>query len=147
MPVGKKSTKMPSAPDPSMLIALQSGENRTNTATPFGSSQWVMGPDGRPTQQTSLSPAMQGVVNKAFGNAMTDSQRLQFPTEFENLAAKMAGNVGKHYGLSQDQLKADPAKSYMPAPQTPGSIDASAPAQNFQPLPYTPPQQPQRKPK
>lgn len=138
--MGKKSTKMPDAPDPAMMIDLQSGANRTNSVTPYGSSQWVTGPDGRPTQQTSLSPAMQGLSDKMFGNAMTDSQRMQFPTEFENLAAAMAGRVGKHYGMDSNQLKASPTKSYMPAPQVPGSIDSSNPNQgSYQPLPYTPP--------
>lgn len=83
--MGGKSTKMPKAPDPAMMIDLQSGANRTNSVTPYGSSEWVTGPDGRPTQKTSLSPAMQGVSDQMFGNAMTSSQRQQFPVEFENL--------------------------------------------------------------
>lgn len=138
--MGKKSAgKPPAAPDPATVINLQSGENRTNTYTPFGSSEWVIGPDGRPSQETSASPALQAVANQAFGNALTPNQRVEYPMAFETLGRALVARLGNRYGVDPNARKPDPNKRVFAPPQSVTPVDAMYGSTGAAPLPYTPP--------
>jgi len=137
--MGKKQAKQPTPPDPGYIINLQSGENRNNTYSPYGSTEWVTGPDGRPSQETTLNPALQQVSDSAFGNALTPLQRQQMPAAFENLGAALAAKIGNHYGLSGSSLTGAPKKPQFAGQPLPNAVQSTYPPTGLRPLPYTPP--------
>jgi hypothetical protein len=57
---GGKGGGAPSAPDFAGAAERQAESGRINQTSPFGSATWSIGPDGRPTQTTSLAPGLQG---------------------------------------------------------------------------------------
>jgi hypothetical protein len=58
---GKKGGADP-MPDYKGAAEATGRENRPNQYTPFASTQWTTGPDGRPVQTTGLAPGMQGAM-------------------------------------------------------------------------------------
>jgi len=98
--MGASAGKPPSAPDPSQILALQNQYNRSNSVGPFGSQSWSSGgPGGHETMTTSLSPQMQGAVDRAFSAAATPYQKEYVPQGMDQLASALLGKVGGHYGL------------------------------------------------
>src|SRR5256885_5231983 len=58
-----KKGAAPPPPDYKGAAEATGQQNRPNQATPFASSSWTTGPDGRPMQTTSLAPEMQGAMS------------------------------------------------------------------------------------
>lgn len=97
--------KPPSAPDPNVIIPLQSQYNRYGSSGPFGSQTWQSGgPGGHETLNTQLSPQMQGAVDRAFSAAQVPYQREYVPQGLDQLTSGILGRVGSHYGLSGSGL-------------------------------------------
>lgn len=80
-----KSPKPPKPIDPTTVINAQANANRINRITPFGSQTYGTGPDGKPTFTTSLSPNMQGLVDKSMSVSQTPLKQLENPTGFGDL--------------------------------------------------------------
>jgi hypothetical protein len=59
---GKKGGEAPPPPDYQGAAEATGRENRPNQYTPFGSTTWTTGPDGRPVQTTGLAPGLQGAI-------------------------------------------------------------------------------------
>lgn len=119
--MGQSAGKPPAAPDPSTILGLQNQYNRYNTQTPFGSTSWAMGPNGHETQTTSLSPQMQGAMDRAFSAAETPYTKEYVPQGMDQLASAMLGRVGSRYGLSGSGLNTNlqQQKPAQGAPQPP----------------------------
>lgn len=108
----KSAAAAPPAPDPTKTIAAQTQSNiqtadanRTNAVTPTGSSNWTMGPDGRWTQTSSLTPTGQRVLS-----GTQDVAANLIPTA-ENLAGQAGTATTKPLdfsGVNQDYLNAGP---------------------------------------
>lgn len=92
-----RSTRV-SAPDPAQLMRLQEQYNRVNTSSPFGSQTYSQGPDGRTSFTTSLSPQMQGLVDRGMGLAGRDLERYKPPEGFESIIAALMSRVGNRVG-------------------------------------------------
>lgn len=60
---GKKGEDAPPPPDYKGAAEATGQQNRPNQYTPFGSTTWSTGPDGRPVQTTGVSEGMQGAMN------------------------------------------------------------------------------------
>src|SRR3954469_12048715 len=59
---GKKGSDAPPPPDYKGAAEATGRENRPNQYTPFASTTWTTGPDGRPVQTTGLAPGLQGAM-------------------------------------------------------------------------------------
>src|SRR3954471_2748172 len=59
---GKKGEDAPAPPDYKAAAEATGRENRPNQYTPFGSTTWSTGPDGRPVQTTGVAPGMEGAM-------------------------------------------------------------------------------------
>lgn len=114
--------KPPSAPDPNLIIPLQSQYNRYNTSGPFGSQSWQSGgPGGHESLNTTLSPQMQGAVDRAFSASAMPLQREYVPQGMDQLASAILGRVGGHYGLQGSALNTNlqQQKPQQMSPQAP----------------------------
>lgn len=125
--MGQDAGKPPAAPDPSTILGLENQYNRYNTVTPFGGTTWSTGANGHETQTTSLSPQMQGAMDRAFAAAETPYTKEYIPQGMDQLASGILGRVGSRYGLSGANLNTNlqqqkPAQGQSPqAPQGMGS--------------------------
>ncbi len=79
--------------DPQAMIRQNEQINRVNTSGPFGSQTYTTGPDGQRSLQTSLSPQMQGVIDRAFTMAGQPSARYRAPEGFGDLLASYMTRV------------------------------------------------------
>lgn len=132
---GKKQpeTKMPTAAEIGPLIDLQAQYNRVGVRTPFGEQRYEVGPDGRSsTMVTDIGPEGQALVGRAVGLGMTDSARMQVPSQINGLAQALANRVGGRFGMAPEQgmqlaspnnAVQTPAK---PAPRAPSMPSAGA---------------------
>lgn len=120
-----KKPKAPKAPDPKEIIAAQAQANRVNVNTPFGSQTYATGADGRTELNTSYSPEMQALAQRAMSLAGKDSTRYQMPPGMENIMGGIMNKVGGRYGqggnvgdavANSGGRKQSPAQT-MPAPQ------------------------------
>ena len=70
-------------------------QNRVNQGTPYGTSTWSTGPDGRPTQTTTLNPGQQTLLNtqEATGNVLANAGL--------NLATGAAPMLGQQIDVSK----------------------------------------------
>jgi hypothetical protein len=100
--MGKKS-KAPPPPDYAALATQQAALNKTaaneqtvanrpNQNTAFGSTQWSQGPDGQWTENQTLNPADQ---------ALLDQQR-QFQGQQQGIASGLLGKAGETLGQPLD---------------------------------------------
>lgn len=147
-----KKPKAPKAPDPKEIIAAQAQANRVNVNTPFGSQTYGTGADGRTELNTSYSPEMQALAQRAMSLAGKDSTRYQMPPGMENIMGGIMNKVGGRYGqggnvgdavANSGGRKQSPAQT-MPMPQNiapgePGSL--AKPILGAQPAPTVMPQQ------
>jgi hypothetical protein len=65
----KGSRSAPKAPNFQQLASQDTAVNRPNQNTPFGSTQWVQGPNGQWTQNVSLNPQDQARLDATRGQA------------------------------------------------------------------------------
>jgi hypothetical protein len=103
------------------VAKLQSLLNNPNTVTPFGSSQYTMGEDGRPVLTQTLSPAEQEKLNKSnkLGTGALDILQGNLP----NIQAALSGPFGM-----QGAAKTDYDPRYAPTRGTPTDLSfAGAP--------------------
>lgn len=117
--------KPPQAPDPNVIIPLESQYNRWNSSGPFGSQSWSSGgPGGHETLTTNLSPQMQGAVDRAFQASQAQLTPKYIPQGLDQLASAMLGRIGSRYGLSGNglntNLQAQKPQSQSPLPPTMG---------------------------
>lgn len=112
----KSAPKPPPMPNPTQIIAAQEQANRVGQINPFGSATYQTGPNGT-NVVTQLSPQMQGLVDRQFNLANTDSQRLETPPQLMDLGAAIGARVGQRYGMGSKPS----AQGAMPAPQGMGS--------------------------
>lgn len=104
-PMGASAGKPPAAPDPNVIIPLESQYNRFNSSGPFGSQTWSSGgPGGHETLNTTLDPRMSAAVDRAFNAAATPYQKEYIPTGMDQLTSAVLGRVGSKYGLSGNAL-------------------------------------------
>lgn len=99
MSSSKKKPDMPDMPDPLELIRLQSEVNRVNVDTPFGSQNYVAGPNGSTTLRTDIGPMGQALVGRGVGLGMTDSARHNVDPRMNELAGALLGRVGSRFGM------------------------------------------------
>lgn len=93
-----KKPKAPPPPDPAAIIRAQTQANRVNINTPFGSQQYETGPNGQTALNTTLSPAMAQLAERAMSLAGQDSQRFQAPPGLENILGGVMNKLGDRYG-------------------------------------------------
>lgn len=68
---GGKGSGAPSAPDFAGMAERQAASGHVNQTNPFGSTSWMQGPDGRWTQNTSLTgPTTEDAVYKQFASRL-----------------------------------------------------------------------------
>lgn len=115
-----KKPKAPKPVDPKEIIKAQEQANRVNISTPFGSQRYVTGPDGRSTLETSFSPRMNQLAERAMHLAGQDSTRYQLPPGMEKIMGGIMNKVGGRYGMGDDvgsQVAGSGGrKSQLPAP-------------------------------
>lgn len=92
-----KKTSIPQV-DPNKLIQQNEQMNRVNISTPFGSQQYVTGPDGRQTLQTSLSPEMQNLFTQQFQRAGAPAAQYHLPEGQSQLLAALLAKRNAAYG-------------------------------------------------
>lgn len=125
--MGKPKASSIDVPDPLEIINAEKEANRFDTSGPFGDTSW----QGN-RQTTSLSPEMQALQSKMFGQAMQGSQMFEMPDFVQQIAGGVANRAGDIYGVSKPQPgSAPPPMPSMPAPPPP----SQAPS----PMPYQPP--------
>lgn len=90
------STKVP-AVNTSQLIRENEAVNRIGVQTPFGSQQYVTGPNGQRILQTSLSPEMQQMMNHQMGRAQQQATPYQLPNGQADLLANVMSRVRGRY--------------------------------------------------
>ena len=88
------SSKPPEYPKPEEVFAEQARWNRVNTTSPFGGQRWNEGADGRWTQETFLSPEMEGLAQLLMQRAGQAPQQFQMPG-LEGLTQQTAGHIGQ----------------------------------------------------
>lgn len=108
----KGSPETPPAPNPLQTIQAQTDSNvqtananRTNAVTPYGNSNWTVGPDGRWTQTSNLNPSGQRILEGTQGVAES-----LLPTA-QNLAGQAGSATTKPLdfsGTNQDYLNLGP---------------------------------------
>ena len=90
----KKMQKLPKI-DPKALIAQNAAMNRVNVSNPFGSQNYVTGPNGQQTLQTTLTPQMQALLNQQIGRAQSGAA---LPQGFENVLSSALSRVQSRQG-------------------------------------------------
>lgn len=113
---GKKSVKVPT-PDVQGIIRQEDLLNRANVLSPFGSSTFTTGPDGRSIQNINASPGMQGLIDRSLGLAGESAQRFDVPSSFSDIGAALANRVGGRLGVEDvkpapQQLPPSPVGSF-----------------------------------
>lgn len=97
--MGKSSRRTQvQAPDPRQLIQMQERYNRVNTSGPLGSQRYSTGADGRTEYTTTLSPQMQGLLDRGMGIAGRDMQRVNKPEGFDDLVSALMSRLGTRFG-------------------------------------------------
>jgi hypothetical protein len=90
--------KPPKPVDPLTIINAETQANRVGRTGPFGSALYGTGPNGQATINTELSPQMQQLVDRQFGLANTNAQRLSLPEGFSGLQNALMQRVGGNLG-------------------------------------------------
>jgi len=117
---GKKKVKAPKAPDYAKLQTQQAALDRENDifrmqnsgqSDMFGSSKYVLGPDGKYTQQNTMSPELEAMHRAAMANYSQSQQRLANQGAFTGPAQvgefqNNAGALNDFQGI--DQVQWDP---------------------------------------
>lgn len=83
----------------SPLLELQSKYNRVGVETPFGSQRYDRNPDGSYNMVTDIGDEGKGLVSRAVGLGMTDSNRLQSAPQLDGIAGALASRIGQRMGL------------------------------------------------
>lgn len=95
---------------------MQARYNRVGQVNPFGSALYRGNENDGYNVETTLSPEMQGLVNRGMSLAGTDSERYQRPRGMMDLMQAIQGRVGQRYGLgSQTGGLPPPRESTPPA--------------------------------
>lgn len=128
--MGGSSPKQPKPQDPTKAIELQARYNRVGQVTPFGSARYVGDETNGYNVETTLSPGMQGLVDRGMRLAGTDSERYQRPQGFQNLMQAIQGRVANRYGAQGSGgrsagLPSGPSMEYDFQPQVSSSTDPS----------------------
>jgi hypothetical protein len=135
---GKGSTqaKLPTPGELGPLLELQSKYNRVGVETPFGSQKYTRNPDGSYNMITDIGDEGKGLVSRAVGLGMTDSNRMQSAPQLNGIAGALASRIGQRMGLEYGSQP-------MQLTQTP-AMPAAKPQQQQQiPPPQQTPQVPQ----
>lgn len=118
----------------SPLLELQSKYNRVGVETPFGSQRYDRNPDGSYNMVTDIGDEGKGLVSRAVGLGMTDSNRMQAAPQLNGMAGALASRIGQRMGLEYGnhpmQLTQTPAQAptkpqaqaQMPQPQPQGVV-------------------------
>lgn len=97
--------------------------------TPFGSQRYDRNPDGSYNMVTDIGDAGKGLVSRAVGLGMTDSNRMQAAPQLNGIAGALASRIGQRVGLEYGshpmQLTQTPANP----PAKPQQQQAPAPQQ------------------
>jgi hypothetical protein len=101
-----KTPKPPTPIDPTTVINAQSAANRIDKITPFGSQTYGTGPNGQQTFTTSLSPGMQGLVDRSMQVAQTPLTPLS-----------QAPGLGNLQNLIMNKVTQQQMPSQKPSPQ------------------------------
>ena len=98
---GKGSTqaKLPTPTELGPLLELQSKYNRVGVETPFGSQRYDRNPDGSYNMVTDIGDEGKGLVSRAVGLGMTDSNRMQAAPQLNGIAGALASRIGQRMGL------------------------------------------------
>ena len=83
----------------SPLLELQSKYNRVGVEIPFGSQRYDRNPDGSYNMVTDIGDEGKGLVSRAVGLGMTDSNRQQAPAQMNAIAGALASRMGQRMGL------------------------------------------------
>ena len=67
--------------------------------TPFGEQRYERGPNGEYTMVTDIGDEGKGLVSRAVGLGMTDSNRLQSAPQLDGIAGALASRIGQRMGL------------------------------------------------
>lgn len=126
------SPKPPKPIDPNTLINAQQKANDVDRITPFGSQTYGTGPDGQKTFTTSLSPQMQGLMDRGMGLAGTQLTPLSNPQGFDGLQSALMNKVQSHYASPS----ASPQGAQKAQQQQLPPITGGGPQQNQSLLPY-----------
>lgn len=94
-----KKPKAPPPIDPNKVIQAQTQANRIGVKTPFGSQQYVTGPNGRDLLETQLTPEMEVIKDRLLGMAGRDTPRYQAPPGTEQILGGIMNRVGGRYGM------------------------------------------------
>lgn len=84
--------------DPERLLEQQERRNRVNTFTPYGSQVYGEDDEGRATFTTSLSPAMQRIMDRQERLATTDAQRYNPGADWGGLVQALMNRNTQRYG-------------------------------------------------
>ena len=95
-----EAAKLPTAAELGPLLELQSKYNRVGVETPFGSQRYDRNPDGSYNMVTDIGDEGKGLVSRAVGLGMTDSNRLQAPEQLNGIAGALTSRIGQRYGLN-----------------------------------------------
>lgn len=81
------------------MLELQSKYNRVGVETPFGSQRYDRNPDGSYNMVTDIGDEGKGLVSRAVGLGMTDSNRMQSAPQLNGIAGALASRIGQRVGL------------------------------------------------
>lgn len=76
------------------MLELQSKYNRVGVETPFGSQRYDRNPDGSYNMVTDIGDEGKGLVSRAVGLGMTDSNRMQSAPQLNGIAGALASRIG-----------------------------------------------------
>lgn len=104
---GDAAKDAPAPPDFASLANEQTKQNRPNQSTPYGSTSWTTGPDGRPTQTTSFAPGTQALSDQLQGQAGDFASMFSkgWQTPLDNGAQARDKAESAIYGRAESRLK------------------------------------------
>ena len=97
--------------------------------TPFGSQRYDRNPDGSYNMVTDIGDAGKGLVSRAVGLGMTDSNRMQAAPQLNGIAGALASRIGQRVGLEYGSQPMQLTQTPANPPAKPQQQQAPAPQQ------------------